>query len=94
MVSPCRVRKPVTRHSDIRLNWRIIKTATRLIDYVVGHELVHLAIRRPHARLLVPAWDRQILLEIDPRGPFADGGSESGSNQGPVPRRSALSVGI
>jgi predicted metal-dependent hydrolase len=28
---------------NIRLNWRIIQTPTRLIDYVVAHELVHLA---------------------------------------------------
>ena len=28
---------------NIRFNWRIIQTPTRLIDYVVAHELVHLA---------------------------------------------------
>jgi predicted metal-dependent hydrolase len=28
---------------NIRFNWRIIQTSTRLIDYVVAHELVHLA---------------------------------------------------
>lgn len=27
---------------NIRFNWRIIQTSTRLIDYVVAHELVHL----------------------------------------------------
>jgi predicted metal-dependent hydrolase len=27
---------------NIRFNWRIIQTPTRLIDYVVAHELVHL----------------------------------------------------
>jgi hypothetical protein len=28
---------------NVRFNWRIIQTPTRLIDYVVAHELVHLA---------------------------------------------------
>ena len=28
---------------NIRFNWRIIQAPTRLIDYVVAHELVHLA---------------------------------------------------
>jgi predicted metal-dependent hydrolase len=28
---------------NIRFNWRIVQTPTRLIDYVVAHELVHLA---------------------------------------------------
>jgi predicted metal-dependent hydrolase len=28
---------------NIRFNWRIIQTPTRLLDYVVAHELVHLA---------------------------------------------------
>jgi len=34
---------------NIRFNWRIIQTSTRLIDYVVAHELVHLA-HRDHTR--------------------------------------------
>jgi predicted metal-dependent hydrolase len=28
---------------NVRFNWRIVQTPTRLIDYVVAHELVHLA---------------------------------------------------
>ena len=28
---------------NVRFNWRIIQTPTRLIDYVVAHELIHLA---------------------------------------------------
>jgi predicted metal-dependent hydrolase len=35
---------------NIRFNWRIIQTPTRLIDYVVAHELVHLA-HPDHTRL-------------------------------------------
>ena len=28
---------------NIRLNWRIVQMPTRLLDYVVAHELVHVA---------------------------------------------------
>ena len=30
------------RPRDLRFNWRIIQAPRRLVDYVVGHELVHL----------------------------------------------------
>jgi predicted metal-dependent hydrolase len=30
-------------NGNIRLNWRIIQTPARLIDYVIAHELVHIA---------------------------------------------------
>jgi predicted metal-dependent hydrolase len=40
---------------NIRFSWRIIQTPTTLIDYVVAHELVHLALpdhtRDPGRRL-------------------------------------------
>lgn len=31
---------------NVRLNWRVVQAAPRLIDYVVAHELVHLEHRR------------------------------------------------
>jgi predicted metal-dependent hydrolase len=43
------IREPLKRwgsadaKGNVRLNWRIIQTPIRLIDYVVAHELVHLA---------------------------------------------------
>ena len=37
------------RNGTIRLNWRIMQTPMRLIDYVVVHELVHLR-HRGHDR--------------------------------------------
>lgn len=33
----------------LRFNWRIVQASTRLLDYVVAHELVHL-LHRDHAR--------------------------------------------
>ena len=47
--APVLIREPKKRWGsadatgNIRFNWRIIQTPTRLIDYVVAHELVHLA---------------------------------------------------
>lgn len=36
----------------VRFNWRIIQAPTRLIDYVVAHELGPPRVSGPHARLL------------------------------------------
>ena len=32
-------------HGTLRINWRTIQAPARLIDYVLGHELVHLRIQ-------------------------------------------------
>ena len=52
---PLLIREPVKRWGscdaagNVRINWRTIQVAPRLIDYVLAHELVHLEHRRHDA---------------------------------------------
>ncbi|MCX9157723.1 M48 family metallopeptidase [Niveibacterium sp. 24ML] len=62
-----------SRHSGIRLNWRLIHFEHALIDYVVAHEVAHL-IEMNHSprfwsvvELLCPAW-REARAELKARG--------------------------
>ena len=41
--APCDLRR------TLRFNWRIVQASIRLVDYVVGHELVHLR-HQSHSR--------------------------------------------
>lgn len=59
----------------LRLNWRIVQAPTRLIDYVVVHELAHL-LHRDHTRAfwatlakVIPDYeaDKMRLLKLGPR---------------------------
>jgi len=43
---------------NLRFNWRIIQTPTRLIDYVIAHEQVHLAHRTTRATFGPPSAGR------------------------------------
>lgn len=57
---PLLIREPPKRWGScdaagtVRLNWRVVQVAPRLIDYVVAHELVHLEHRRHDAEF----WSR------------------------------------
>jgi len=59
-VPPLLIREPRKRWGscdsagNVRINWRVIQVAPRLIDYVVAHELVHLEHRRHDAEF----WSR------------------------------------
>ena len=59
------------RNGTIRLNWRIIQTPMRLVDYVVVHELRAPAPPRPRPRLLAGGGSRHAGLRA------AAGGSEA-----------------
>lgn len=54
-VPPLLIREPLKRWGscdtggNVRINWRTIQVAPRLIDYVLAHELVHLEHRRHDA---------------------------------------------
>ncbi len=49
---------------NVRINWRVIQVAPRLIDYVVAHELVHLEHRRHDAEF----WSRLGTVMPDAEG--------------------------
>ena len=53
------------RSGTIRVNWRIIQTPMRLVDYVVVHELVHLR-HRGHDREFWQALGR-VMLDYERR---------------------------
>lgn len=59
-VPPLLIREPRKRWGscdaagNVRINWRVIQVAPRLIDYVVAHELIHLEHRRHDAEF----WSR------------------------------------
>lgn len=68
---PLLVREPPKRWGscdaagNVRINWRTIQTAPRLVDYVLAHELVHLE----HRRHDVDFWGRlgEVMHDADTR---------------------------